>query len=48
MTVSDLIKKLKKFDGNLDVEVQYRDASGDYCGTDNDIYLYVKNNKLIL
>ena len=48
MTVGELIEELKKFDENFNVEVQYRDASGDYVGTDDSIYLYVKNNTLIL
>lgn len=48
MTVDELIEKLKKFDKNLKVEVQFRDYGGEYCGTDEDIFLFVKNNTLIL
>ena len=50
MTVGELIEELKKFDENLKVEVQYRDAGGEYCGTDDELYFLVisNNNKLIL
>lgn len=48
MIVSELIKELKKFDGNLNVEVQLRDASGDFCGTDENLYFFVSGNDLIL
>ena len=48
MTVGELIEELKKFDKDLKVEVQFRDASGDYCGTDEDIYLYIKNNDTLI
>lgn len=48
MIVSELIEELKKFDGNFNVEVQLRDASGDFCGTDDCIYLLLENNTLIL
>ena len=42
------VEELKKFDKDIIVEVQYRDAGGEYYGTDNNIYLYVKNDILIL
>ena len=48
MTVGELIEELKKFNDKLKVEVQFRDASGDYRGTDDDIYLYVKNNNTLI
>jgi hypothetical protein len=48
MTVEELIEELKKFDGNLKVAVQFRDHGGDYNGTDEDIFLYVKNNDTLI
>lgn len=48
MTVGELIEKLKKFDKNLKVEVQFRDDGGDYNGTDEDIFLFVKNNDTLI
>ena len=48
MTVGELIEELKKFDKDINVEVQLRDDSGDFCGTDDCIYLRLKNDTLIL
>lgn len=48
MTVGELIEELKNFDKNMNVEVQLRDAGGDFCGTDDCIYLLIKNDTLIL
>ncbi len=48
MTVGELIEELKKFDKNLKVEVQFRDYGGDYNGTDEDIFLFVKNNDTLI
>lgn len=48
MTVGELIEELKKFDKNLKVEVQFRDGGGEYCGTDDELYLLDVGNKLIL
>lgn len=44
MTVGELIEELKKLDENLKVEVQYRDSGGEYCGTDDELYLLVISN----
>lgn len=50
MTVGELIEELKKFDKNMNVTVQFRDAGGEYCGTDDELYLLAisNNNTLIL
>lgn len=48
MTVGELIEELNKYDKDLNVEVQLRDAGGDFCGTDDCIYLLLKNDTLIL
>ena len=48
MTVGELIEELKKFDKNLNVSVQFRDSGGEYCGTDDELYLFASGNELIL
>jgi hypothetical protein len=48
MTVGDLIEELKKFDKDLNVRVQFRDSGGEYCGTDDELYLLAAGNELIL
>ena len=48
MTVKEFIEDLKNFDENMEVAVQFRDDGGDYKGTDDEIRLYVNNDKLIL
>lgn len=48
MTVGDLIEELKKFDKDLNVRVQFRDSGGEYCGTDDELYLLTTGNELIL
>jgi hypothetical protein len=48
MTVGDLIEELKKFDKDLNVRVQFRDSGGEYCGTDDELYLLATGNELIL
>ena len=48
MTVGELIEELKKFDKDLNVTVQYRDAGGEYCGTDDELYFLTIENDLIL
>lgn len=48
MTVGELIEELKKFDEKLKVEVQFRDYGDEYNGTDEDIFLYVKNNDILI
>ena len=41
---SELIKELERFDGNLDVVVQYRDDGWDYPWYDEEIYLSTKDS----
>lgn len=48
MTVGELIEELKKFDKDLNVTVQFRDSGGEYCGTDDELYLFTIGNDLIL
>lgn len=48
MTVGELIEELKKFDKNMNVIVQFRDACGEYCGTDDELYILATGNELIL
>ena len=48
MTVGELIEELKKFDKNLNVSVQFRDRGGEYCGTDDELYILASGNELIL
>ena len=48
MTVGELIEELKKFDKNLNVSVQFRDSSGAYSGTDDELYIPATGNELIL
>ena len=37
MKVKELIEKLKEYDGNLDVVVQYRDGGWDYSWYDTEL-----------
>lgn len=48
MTVGELIEELKKFDENMNVTVQFRDDGGEYYGTDDELYLIVDGNDLLL
>ena len=48
MTVGELIEELKKFDKNLNVAIQYRDAGGEYSGVDDELYLLTTGNDLLL
>lgn len=48
MTVGELIEELKKFDKDLNVRVQFRDSGGEYCGTDDELYILATSNELIL
>lgn len=48
MTVGELIEELQKFDKDLNVTVQFRDAGGTYCGTDDELYLVAIGEDLIL
>ena len=48
MTVGELIEELQKFDKNMNVRVQFRDGGGEYCGTDDELYLLATGNELIL
>ena len=49
MTVSELIEELKKFDKDLNVIVQYRDADGEINGVDDELYLFtIMLNNIIL
>ena len=48
MTVEELTERLKEFDKNMEVVVQYRDDGGWYYGVDSDICLYIQNGKVIL
>ena len=48
MTVKELKEKLKDFDENLEVRVQYRDEGGDYFGTDKELYFSISPYTLIL
>ena len=48
MTVGELIEELKKIDKDLNVRVQFRDSGGEYCGTDDELYLLATGNELIL
>lgn len=45
MNIEELIKELEKIKeehGNIWIRVQYRDAGGDYWGTDDDIRLKIE------
>ena len=48
MTVNQLKQELDKFDGNMIVKIQFRDDGGEYLGSDEDIYLIIKNKILLL
>ena len=48
LTVGDLIEELKKFSKDKPVAVQYRDSGGEYCGSDDEIYLTVDGDGTLL
>ena len=48
MTVGELIEELKKFDKDLNVIVQHRDADGELSGVDDELYLFTIGNDLLL
>lgn len=49
MTGKELIQWIEEHNAqDLIFEVQYRDGGGDYCGTDEMLYLIIEENKVIL
>lgn len=42
MTVKELIEKLKQYDENLEVVVEYRDSGGSYNELDDEILLDIR------
>ena len=47
MSIEELIaelEKIKEEHGNIEVKIQYRDDGDFYCGSDDEILLYVEQN----